>query len=120
MAEITNETQYERMLERIDELLEVVGNDTPVTDRDFIELDLISDLVVEYEELHYPVESPTLTEMIRLRMAEMNLSQKAVAEMLGGSPPRISEYMTGKSEPTLKVARLLHQKLDIDAEILLG
>ncbi len=95
------------MLERIDALLEVVGNETPVTDRDFIELDLISDLVVEYEEIHYPVEPPTLTEMIRLRMAEMGLSQKGLAQLLGVSPPRISEYMTGKSEPALKVARLL-------------
>jgi len=76
--------------------------------------------MTDYEEMHYPIEPPTLTEMIRLRMAEMKLSQKSLAELLGVSPPRISEYMTGKSEPTLKVARLMHQKLDIDAEILLG
>ena len=76
--------------------------------------------MTDYEEIHYPIEPPTLTEMIRLRMAEMNLSQKALAELLGVSPPRISEYMTGKSDPTLKVARIMHQKLDIDAEILLG
>ena len=53
-------------------------------------------------------------------MAEMGLTQRGLANLLGVSPPRISEYMTGKTEPTLKVARLLHQKLDIDAEILLG
>ena len=53
-------------------------------------------------------------------MAEMGLSQKGLSELLGVSPSRISEYMTGKSEPTLRVARLLHQKLDIDAGILLG
>jgi len=76
--------------------------------------------MTDYEEIHYPIEPPTLTEMIRLRMAEMNLSQKALAELLGVSPPRISEYMTGKSDPTLKVARIMHQKLDIDPEILRG
>ncbi|MCK5795512.1 MAG: helix-turn-helix transcriptional regulator, partial [Anaerolineales bacterium] len=57
---------------------------------------------------------------VQERMSEMKLSQKEVAELLGISPPRISEYLNGKSEPTLKVARLMHQKLDIDAEILLG
>ena len=89
------------------------------SDRSFIEPDLISGLVVEYEEKHYPVEPLILKEMIRLQVAEKGLSQKGLAKLLGVSPPRISEYMTGKSELTLKVARLLHQKLDIDKEILL-
>jgi HTH-type transcriptional regulator/antitoxin HigA len=52
-------------------------------------------------------------------MAEMGLSQKALAELLGVSPSRISEYMTGKAESTLNVARLLNQKLDIDADFIL-
>lgn len=120
MAEIRNEIEYKSIIERIEELLKLVGNETPMTDRRMIELNLLSDMLADYEEIYYPIETPTLTEMIRLRMAEMKLSQKALADLLGVSPPRISEYMTGKSEPTLKVARLMHQKLDIDAEILLG
>ena len=120
MAEIENEIQYEKMLERIDELLEVVGNETPVNDRNFIELDLISDLVIEYEEKHYPVEMPTLPEIIRYEMAERGITQKELAKLQGVSPSRVSEYMTGKAEPTLRVARLLNQKLDIDADFILG
>lgn len=120
MVEIKNETQYDCIIERIEELLQVVNNDTPITDRYMVELDLLADLVVEFEEKHYPVEVPTLNEVIRLRMAEMGLTQKGLAEMLGVSPSRISEYMNGKSEPTLHVAKLLHQKLDIDPGILLG
>jgi len=120
MAEIKNETQYEAIIERIEELLKVVDNDTPMTDRFLIELDLISEMVADYEEKHYPIEPPTLIEMVQERMAEMKLSQKALAELLGVSPPRISEYLNGKSEPTLKVARIMHKKLDIDPEILLG
>ena len=85
-----------------------------------VELEILSLLVADYEEKHYPIEPPTLIEMVQERMSEMKLSQKEVAELLGISPPRISEYLNGKSEPTLKVARLMHQKLDIDAEILLG
>jgi HTH-type transcriptional regulator/antitoxin HigA len=63
---------------------------------------------------------PTLAEVIRDEMTERGITQKELAELLGVSPSRISEYMTGKAEPTLKVARLLNQKLDIDPEILLG
>lgn len=118
--EIQTEIQYERLMERIEELLKVVDNDTPINDKNMVELEFISLLVSEYEEKHYPIEPPTLVEMIRERMSEMNISQKELAELLGVSPPRISEYMNGKSEPTLKVARLLHQKLDIDPDILLA
>lgn len=120
MADIKHEFQYEAMIERIEELLKVVNNDTPVTDRHFLELDVISLLVEEYEAKYYPVEMPTLPEIIKDEMVERGITQKELAEILGVSPSRISEYMTGKTKPTLKVARLLHQKLDIDAEILLG
>jgi len=40
-------------------------------------------------------------------------------ELLGVSPSRVSEYLNGKSDPTLKVDKLLHQKLDIDPDIIL-
>jgi HTH-type transcriptional regulator/antitoxin HigA len=120
MVEIKNEVQYERIIERIEELLRVVDDDTPLSDKNMVELELLSLLVVEYEEKHYPIEPPTLIEMVHERMSEMKLTQKQLAELLGVSPPRISEYMTGKSEPTLKVAKLMYKKLDIDPEILLG
>ena len=120
MVELTNEMQYERIMERIEELLEFVGDDTPRYDKDMVELEVLSLLVAEYEEKYYPIEPPTLIEMVQERMSEMKLSQKEVAELLEVSPPRISEYLNGKSEPTLKVARRMYQKLDIDPEILLG
>lgn len=120
MAGIRNEIQYQKSLDRVEELLLVVGNDTLPDDQNFIELDLISDLVAEYEEKYHPVPKPPLAAIIRLRMAEMNISQKGLAELLGVSPSRVSEYLNGKSEPTLKVAKLLHQKLNIDPEIILA
>ena len=120
MAEINSEAQYEAIMARIEELLTKVNNETPVTNPYYLELDVISNLVEEYEEKNYPLELPTLPEIFRHEMAERGISQKELAELLNVSPSRISEYMTGKSEPTLKVARLLHQKLNIEAEILLG
>jgi HTH-type transcriptional regulator/antitoxin HigA len=120
MAEIKNENQYRKAVSRVEELLHVVGNETSAEDQNFVELDLLSDLVAEYEERYYPVQKPSLSSVIRLRMAEMGISQKGLAELLGVSPSRVSEYLNGKSEPTLKVARLLHQKLNIDSEIILA
>jgi HTH-type transcriptional regulator / antitoxin HigA len=120
MTRITTEIQYDKAVQRIEELLQVVGNDTPKDDKNFVELDLLSDLVAEYEEQYYPVSQPTLREIIRLRMAEMGITQKKLAGILQVSPSRISEYLSGKSEPTLKVARRLRSELGIDADIILG
>jgi len=120
MTKIKTENQYEKSLERVEELLKVVGNETSESDKNFIELDLLSDLVAEYEEEYHPVKKPSLPDIIRLRMAELGISQKMLAEKLKVSPSRISEYLNGKSEPTLKVARRLRTELGIDADIILG
>ena len=118
MAQIKNEQQYEAACQRIEELLKIVGNNTP--ENDMLELDLLSDLVADYEEEHYPIAAPTLAETIKLRMYEMGLTQAKLAEMLGLSTARISEIISGKGEPSLKTGRLISQKLDIDPAIVLG
>lgn len=53
-------------------------------------------------------------------MYEMGLTQTKLSELLNVSPSRISEYLSGKCEPTLKVAREISRKLNIDANIVLG
>ena len=53
-------------------------------------------------------------------MYEMEINQAKLSDLLGVSPSRISDYLTGRCEPTLKVARELSRKLDIDANIVLG
>ena len=67
MAKITKE-QYELALARIEELLPMVDDNTPVNDPNYLELDLVSDLVADYEEEHYPIAAPTLVETIKLCM----------------------------------------------------
>lgn len=120
MAKIKTEKQYKAACARVEELLKVVSNDTPTDDKNFLELDLISDLVADYEEEHFPIATPSLTDVLKLRMYEMGLTQARLSEMLNISPSRVSEYLSGKCEPTLKVAREISKKLDIDASIVLG
>lgn len=120
MAKIKTEKQYKAACARVEELLKVVSNETPTDDKNFLELDLISDLVADYEEEHFPIEAPSLVDVIKLRMYEMGLTQTKLSELLNVSPSRVSEYLSGKCEPTLKVAREMSRKLNIDANIVLG
>jgi HTH-type transcriptional regulator/antitoxin HigA len=120
MKLISNKTEYEAIMARVDELVEIVDDNTLPADKHYIELDFLTDLVVTYEKEHFPIGKPTLADVLKSRMYEMNLSQKTLAEMLDISAPRVSEYLTGKSDPTLKVARRIHKQLNIDADIILG
>lgn len=74
----------------------------------------------EYEDEHYPIQTPSLTDVIKLRMYEMGLNQAKLSKMLGVSPSRVSDYLTRRCEPTLKVAREISKTLHIDANIVLG
>ena len=112
--------EYNAIVERIEVLLQDAENIENKDEKGYVELNLLSDLVADYEERIYPVKKPSLVEVIKLRMVEMGLNQKRLSELLGVSTSRVSEYLTGKSEPPLKVARDISIKLGIDASIVLG
>ena len=112
MGYITKE-QYEFALNRIEELLPLVTDETPANAPEAIELALMSDVVEAYEKKHFPIGKPTVAELIELSLEEKNMSQKQLASEIGVSPSRINDYVAGRSEPTLKIARLLCRVLDI-------
>ncbi len=117
---IKTEKEYNAIIERVEELLTETNNIEDTNTKGYIELNLLSDLVADYEEANYPVPLPSLIEAIKLRMYELNLNQVKLSNLLGVSTSRISEYLTGKSEPPLKVAKDISVKLNIDASIVLG
>ena len=121
MAQIKTEKQYEAAMARIEELLpQTWGDDVSEDSPENIELALLSDLVAEYEDVHYPIAAPSLVEVLKLRMYEMGLTQKNAAELLGISSPRMSEIMHGKIEPSLSLARTMCIKMNISPEMVLG
>ena len=119
MAKITKE-QYEFALARIEELLPMVNDNTPVNDRNAVELTMMSDIVIDYEKEHYPIAKPTVAQLIQLSLEEKKMSQKQLAAEIGVSPSRISDYVSGRAEPTLKIARLLCVTLGITPAAMLG
>ena len=120
MAIIKTEQQYEKILERIEELLQLVDNSTTADDKNFIELDLLSDLVYDYESSEKKVSVPPLPEIIKASMRERGLTQVALSNMLDISVSRVNEILTGKCSPTFKLACKMHQRLEIDANLILG
>ena len=119
MNKITKD-QYEFALARIEELLPLVDDNTPANDRNAVELTMMSDIVIDYEKEHYPIMKPTVAKLIELSLEERQMSQKQLAIEIGVSPSRINDYISGRAEPTLKIARLLCTTLGISPAAMLG
>ena len=119
MEKIITHKAYAQANIRLEELIDQVNDSIPQTDPLAIELIEVSDLIEAYEEIHYPIGLPSLIEVIELRMFEMKLKRKDLAILLSTSASRISDYLSGKREITLNVAKALRQKLNIDSDIIL-
>ena len=117
--EITRQ-QYEFALARIEELLPLVDDQVAADDRNAVELALLSEFVIEYESLHFPIEKPTIAELIDLALEEKKMTQKELAKEIGVSPSRINDFITGRAEPSLKIAKCVCVCLGITASVMLG
>lgn len=71
MTRIENEQQYEWAVARVEELLPLVTDETPLTDPNCIELQLLSNLVADYSEEHYAIGKPSTLSLIH-GLADVN------------------------------------------------
>lgn len=118
MTHIHSEEQHKALQVRMEELLQANSNEeSPVH---LAELEVLGNLIADYEEEHFPIAAPILQEMLRERMQEKGFTQSELARLLKVSQSRINELLTGKREPTLQLGRRIHDLLDIDSDIVLG
>ena len=63
---IKNEMQYNAIMKRIGELLQIVDDNTPESNPDYIELMILTDLVEAYEDMYYPIENTLSSQSLTL------------------------------------------------------
>ena len=87
MAQIKNENQYKAIMARVEELLFETDENTPADDARLQELDLLSALVEEYENEHYPIG---ITSHTHLKQKNLTPIEDLISEDFGaiGSPQR--------------------------------
>jgi len=119
MAQIKSDEEYRAIMVQLDNFLSSKvsdeGRETYV-----VLLDLLSEMVEEYEKEHFPIDPPSLASTLLSRMRDMNCSQKDVAQIIGISAPRLCDIINGKKEPTYQQARAIVAKLGIDPAIVLS
>lgn len=113
ISPIRTEKDYQKALER----LEVIFDAKRGT-KDGDELEILSILIDNYENEHFPIEMPDPISAIRFRMEQMGLKQKDLVDMIGFKS-RVSEIMNKKRKLTLEMIRNLNAKLRIPTEVLI-
>ena len=111
---IKNKQDYQLALSR----LEVIF-DSLINSDEGDEAEVLSLLIENYENIHYPIEAPDPIEAIKIRMEELNLKQKDLIGIIGGKS-RVSEVLHKKKRLTVEMIRALEEKLNISASILVG
>jgi HTH-type transcriptional regulator/antitoxin HigA len=111
---LKNENDYRNALER----LEVIF-DAPVDTKEGDEAEILSLMIENYENEHYPIESPDPIEAIKIRMEELNLRQKDLVGVIGGKS-RVSEILNRKKKLTVEMIRELERILQISASVLVN
>ncbi len=111
---IKTEKDYEKALER----LELIFDATP-NSKDGDEAEILSLLIENFENKHYPIDSPDPIEAIKIRMEEMNLKQKDLVGIIGGKS-RVSEILNKKKRLTVDMIRELERILNISASVLVN
>ena len=89
---IKSENDYRNALER----LEVIF-DAPTDTKEGDEAEILSLLIENYENEHYPIDAPDPIEAIKIRMEELNLKQKDLVGVIGGKS-RVSEILNRKKD----------------------
>jgi HTH-type transcriptional regulator/antitoxin HigA len=91
-----------------------------LTVKEMEELDKVTQIVKQYEDAHFIIESPqTVQQLITFKMFEKNLKQKDIAKMLDTTDTKLSEIMHHKRKPSISFLKALNQVLGIDGNLLL-
>ncbi len=75
---IKTEADYYKALERLELIF-----DSAIDSKEGDEAEILSLLIDNYENKHYPIEAPDPIEAIKIRMEEMNIKQKDLVGIIG-------------------------------------
>ncbi|KAA6331140.1 hypothetical protein EZS27_020218 [termite gut metagenome] len=124
-TEITTKEQFteaRNALEAITAKITKLGKFDLLSKEEQDAYDCISDMIYEWETIYQPLPGRTskaITQTVQIRMNEMNLKQKDAAGLLGISESRMSDFLKGKRNITLRIAKNLRDKMNIPADFIL-
>ncbi|MCJ2095081.1 transcriptional regulator [Methylobacterium sp. J-072] len=112
----TNQTDYDRLVQAMDQILALVGEDEdhPLA----LLASRMGDLIEAYDEAHRPIPQVTGAAALRAIMDERGLSQGDLPEV--GTQSVLSEILSGKRQINLRQAKALSERFAFPAAVFLG
>jgi HTH-type transcriptional regulator/antitoxin HigA len=115
MKIIKSQHEHEQALEQIMMLMDKNPIDGSCESDD---IELLALLIENYEQQHYPIDSPDPIEAIKFRMEQQGLKQKDLAPYFGGAA-KVTEVLNGTRQLSINMIRRLHEGLGISANVLI-
>ena len=110
---IRSEVDYDRAIQRLNELLDEIGDNEAHPVYGF--LDTLGTLLHAYEEVHYPMAEVSGVEMLHYLMQEHDLTQSDLPEI--GSQGVVSEILNGKRELNVRHIRALAARFHVSPAV---
>ena len=109
---IKTEEEYKKALVYLEQIFDA----EPGTDEGD-ELELLSLLIDNYENIHSPIDLPDPIEAIQFRMEQMNYKPKDLALVIGFRS-RVTEILTKKRKLSLSMIRKINKQMHISTDVL--
>ena len=117
-TKIKNKEVYGVVMKEINSLMKK-GEDH-LSQSELNRLQALAEAAEAYEDTHEPLPVPSsLPEMIRMKMFQLQLNQQFAARLLGISEAKFSLIMNGKQKPDIYFIKAIHDKLKVDANLIL-
>lgn len=108
-----NEDDYDALVEALDELLVIVGDDE---DHPLATLaSHMGDLIEAYDEAHRPMPKVSGVEILRYLMQEHGLTQADLPEV--GAQSVVSELLSGKRRLNVRHIHALSERFGVPADV---
>jgi HTH-type transcriptional regulator / antitoxin HigA len=110
---VRTEEDYNRAMSLINSLLDVIKGDEehPLADV----LNYLADLVIPYEEEHYPIPNASPRDLLEFLMEQQGLKQEDLADCAPQS--RISAILSGKRTISKEIAKRLAKRFKVSVNL---
>lgn len=111
---ISTEKDYDRAVEALNELIDMVGNDEehPLSGI----LHALGGFVREYEDAHHQIPNVAGVACLRFLMEQHGLKQADLGDILGGQSV-VSGLLSGKRELNIRQIRLLAERFSVSPAV---
>lgn len=113
---IKTDKEYQELLDWVDTQFDLNISADSKTGED-LQVALL--LIKQYEDIHFPIPKPDPLLAVKQKMEDEGLKNKDLIDWIG-SKSYVSALLSGKKPLTLKIAKVLHKKLGIPAEVFLA